>query len=68
MAGWVPRHGGQESPELPPAVRVGVELPGPSVPQQPLLHGGHGDRVLRSGRRRGVQPTRAPAEVLPGPQ
>lgn len=67
-AGWAPRHGGPERPELPPAARVGVRLPGPPVPQQPLLHGGQGDRVLRGGRRRGVQPAGAPAEVLPGPQ
>lgn len=67
-AGWAPRHGGPERPELPPAARVGVRLPGPPVPQQPLLHGGQGDRVLRGGGRRGVQPAGAPAEVLPGPQ
>lgn len=36
------------------------------MPQQPLLHGRQGDRLLRGWGRRGLQPPGAPAEILPG--
>lgn len=59
-------HGWPERAELPPAAGVGLRLPGSPVPQQPLLHGRQGDRLLRGWGRRGLQPPGAPAEILPG--
>lgn len=61
-------HGGSDGSALPAPAGVGVRLPGPPVPQQPVLHGRERGGVLRGWSRRGLQHQGAQPEILPRAQ